>query len=61
MDQFLNLKKCLALNKWLFNKYFLDYYDKDNIKLYVSSGIGTKKYNMRLFNKPSFNFYRLKS
>lgn len=43
------------------NKYFLDYYDKDNIKLYVSSGIGTKRYNMRLFNKPSFNFYRLKS
>ena len=27
--------------------------------LYVSYGIGTSKYNMRLFNKPSINVYRL--
>lgn len=42
-------------------KYYLDYQEIDGIKLYISSGVGTKKYNMRLFNKPSFNFYRLKS
>lgn len=41
--------------------YYLDYYEKDNVKIYISSGLGTKKYNMRLFNHPSFNFFRLKS
>lgn len=43
------------------NNYYLDFYDIDDIKVYISSGIGTKKFDMRLFNKPSFNFYRLKS
>lgn len=42
-------------------KYYLDYYEEDNIHIYISSGIGTKDYNMRLFNKPSINFFRLKS
>lgn len=31
-----------------------------NINAYISSGIGTKKYAARLFNKPSFNLFRLK-
>ena len=31
-----------------------------NINAYISSGIGTKKYAARIFNKPSFNLFRLK-
>lgn len=42
-------------------KYFLDYYKKDNTLIYISSGLGTKELDMRLFNRPSFNFFRLKS
>jgi len=42
-------------------KYYLDYYKEDGIDIYISSGIGTKDYNMRLFNRPSINFFRLKS
>ena len=35
-------------------------YTSENYKnLYVSYGVGTEKYNMRLFNKPSINVYRL--
>ena len=42
-------------------KYKNDYYEKGITKIYISSGLGTNKYDYRLFNKPSFNFYRLKS
>lgn len=42
-------------------KYYDEYYDLGNTKLYISSGIGTSKLKMRLFNKPSFNLYRLAS
>ena len=31
----------------------------DNTKLYISGGIGNSVLNFRLFNKPSFNLYRL--
>ena len=41
--------------------YYLDYYDLKNTQVYVSSGLGTNKNGMRLFNRPSFNFFRLKS
>lgn len=41
--------------------YYLDYYKEGKTDIYVSSGIGTKKYNARLFNRPSINFFRLKS
>lgn len=41
--------------------YYLDYYKIENTQIYISSGLGTKKYDMRLFNHPSFNFFRLKS
>ena len=41
-------------------KYISPYYEVDNTKLYISSGIGIDKINYRLFNKPSFNFYKLK-
>lgn len=42
-------------------KYYDEYYRIDNTDLYISSGIGTTFLNVRLFNKPSFNFYRLTS
>lgn len=40
-------------------KYYDEYYDLGNTKLYISSGIGTSKLKLRLFNRPSFNLYRL--
>lgn len=40
-------------------KYYDEYYKLNNTDLYISSGIGTSKINLRLFNKPSINFYRL--
>lgn len=43
------------------NKYINDYYEIDNTKLYVSSGIGTHKHKLRFLNKPSINIYRLRN
>lgn len=40
-------------------KYYDEFYDLGNSKLYISSGIGTSKLKLRLFNRPSFNLYRL--
>ena len=40
-------------------KYYKPYYKINNTDLYVSSGIGVSDYNFRLFNRPSFNLYRL--
>lgn len=40
-------------------KYYEPYYKLNNTDMYISSGIGTSKYNYRLFNRPSFNLYRL--
>ena len=42
-------------------KYSEEYYKKGITNIYVSSGLGTNKYGFRLFNRPSFNLYRLKS
>ena len=39
-------------------KYDQDYYEIENSKLYISSGLGTKK-GIRLFCRPSINFFRL--
>ena len=41
-------------------KYLDSYYKINDTELYISSGIGNTKYNMRLFNHPSINFFRLK-
>lgn len=41
--------------------YYDEYYTKGITNIYISSGIGTNKYNYRFNNKPSFNLYRLKS
>lgn len=40
-------------------KYKDEYYQKGNTDLYISGGIGTSKISFRLFNRPSFNLYRL--
>jgi predicted MPP superfamily phosphohydrolase len=40
-------------------KYYKPYYELDNANLYISSGVGTSTWNLRLFNRPSFNLYRL--
>lgn len=40
-------------------KYYNEYYQLENTDFYISSGLGTSKYNFRLFNRPSINFYRL--
>lgn len=40
-------------------KYYDEFYDLGNTKLYISSGVGTSKLKLRLFNRPSFNLYRL--
>lgn len=39
--------------------YYDEKYVLDNTLIYVSGGLGTSKYPIRLFNSPSFNFYRL--
>lgn len=41
--------------------YYEDRYQLEGIDIYISSGLGTGTTGMRLFNKPSFNFFRLKS
>lgn len=40
-------------------KYYDTYYKVKNTDLYISNGIGTSTVNFRLFNRPSFNLYRL--
>lgn len=42
-------------------KYYKPYYKINNTDMYISSGIGTSNFNFRLFNRPSFNLYRVKS
>lgn len=41
--------------------YFEERYTKGITNIFISSGLGTDKYNFRFNNKPSFNLYRLKS
>lgn len=47
------------LNQNGVNNYINDYYEENNIKMYVSNGLGTYKFNVRLNNMPSINLYRL--
>ena len=42
-------------------KYSEPYYKKGITDIFISSGLGTKNYEFRLFNKPSINLYRLKA
>ena len=41
-------------------KYYNNYYEFPNTKLYVSNGVGVSNINFRLFNTPSINIYRFK-
>lgn len=41
------------------SKYDGEYYKINDTNLYVSFGIGVSRYNFRLFNRPSINFYRI--
>lgn len=45
----------------LSSKYYSEHYEKGITNIYISSGLGTRKYHYRLNNKPSFNLYRLKA
>ena len=40
-------------------KYFGESYKVDGTELYISSGLGTSKFKVRLFDKPSISIYRL--
>ncbi|HPE14580.1 MAG TPA: metallophosphoesterase [Bacilli bacterium] len=40
-------------------EYYDDYYEVNEIKLYISSGLGTSILKLRLNNIPSINLYRL--
>ena len=40
-------------------KYYDNYYKVKDTDLYISSGIGLSRLNLRMFNKPSINFYRI--
>jgi len=42
-------------------EYYDNYYEFNNTKLYISSGLGTSKYKFRFLNKPSINLYRLRN
>lgn len=41
-------------------KYISSYYNVNGTDLYISGGLGNSKYEFRLFNHPSINFYRLR-
>lgn len=40
-------------------KYSKSYYKLNNTNFFISNGLGVHKYKLRLFNKPSFNLYRI--
>lgn len=40
-------------------KYYDEYYKLDDTSLYISSGVGVSNLNIRFFNRPSINFYRI--
>ncbi len=42
-------------------KYINEFYQLDNTKVYISSGIGTTENGFRLFCSPSINYFRLSS
>lgn len=45
----------------LSKKYYSEYYEKGITNIYITSGLGTRKYRYRFNNRPSFNLYRLKA
>ena len=55
-DKF-NLILALPKDNYLYGN---NHYKKKNTNIYISNGLGNKDTNFRLFNKPSFNFYRIR-
>ncbi|MEG1597129.1 MAG: metallophosphoesterase [Bacilli bacterium] len=47
------------LNKLIYQNYYKSNYQVNKSKIFISGGIGTNQYNIRLFNHPSINVYRL--
>lgn len=47
----------LPKDNYLYGK---GYYNKNDVDIYISNGLGNKNSKFRLFNKPSFNFYRIR-
>ncbi|MEE3342694.1 MAG: metallophosphoesterase [Bacilli bacterium] len=41
--------------------YYKPHYKVNNTDIFISNGIGFNDYNLRLFNHPTLNFYRIKS
>ncbi len=50
----------LFIDKYSY-KYYDEKYERGITKIFISSGIGTNKYQYRFNNKPSINLYRLKA
>lgn len=50
--------KTLFLNDGA-KKYYNNYYKLNNTDLYINSGLGTNSIKLRLFNRPTINFYRI--
>ena len=42
-------------------KYYDPEYSLGDTKMYISGGVGTSKYKVRLFDRPSISLYRLYS
>jgi predicted MPP superfamily phosphohydrolase len=42
-----------------YSRYTEPYYEIDNTKVYISGGIGNRDANLRSFNNPNINFYRI--
>ncbi len=40
-------------------RYYNEHYKLKDTDIYISSGLGTSLLKIRLFNRPSFNFYRI--
>ncbi len=47
-------------NKDHASKYINSYYEINNTKFYITSGIGTSEYDVRINARPSINFFRLR-
>ena len=43
------------------NEYTNEYYNLNDIDIFITGGIGTNNIPLRLFNHPSINFYRLRA
>ena len=47
-------------NKDNASKYINSYYEINNTKFYITSGLGTTEYDIRINARPSINFFRLR-